>query len=155
MLDFYFGIIYNTAMSKNKFRIVIDTNVFIAALKSRKGASFKLLFKTDRSKYIQCISTPLIFEYESVAKRDKKISHLTPEDIDSIIDEICRLSEKCKIFFLWRPFLKDSRDDLILELAVEAECEFIITYNTKDFTGIEKFNLKTITPKEFLKLIEE
>ena len=142
-------------MNKKKYRIVIDTNVFIAALKSRRGASFKLLFETSKDKYINCISTPLIFEYESVAKRDNKLEHLTNDDIDIILDEICQISEKCKVFFLWRPYLKDSRDDFILELAVESQCDFIITYNVKDFEGSENFKIKAITPKEFLELIGE
>lgn len=141
---------------KNKiYRVVIDTNVFISALKSRDGASFKLLFKTDYEKYTNCISTPLIFEYESVAKRENKLDYLKNDDIDIILDKLCQVSEKCKVFFLWRPFLKDPRDDFILELAVESQCDFIITYNTKDFIGSENFDIKAITPKEFLKIIGE
>lgn len=141
---------------KNKiYRIVIDTNVFISALKSRNGASFKLLFQTDWNKLINCISTPLIFEYESVAKRENKLNHVTEDDIDVILDKICQMSEKCEVFFLWRPFLKDPRDDFILELAVEAQCDFIITYNIKDFRGSEKFNIKAITPKDLLKKLRD
>jgi hypothetical protein len=33
-----------------------------------------------------------------------------------------------EIFFLWRPFLRDPRDDMVLELAVEAECDAILTF---------------------------
>ena len=101
------------------------------------------------------ISTPLIFEYESVAKRKSVQSDLNEKDIDIILDKICNISEKCKIFFLWRPFLKDTGDDFILELAVESQCDCIITYNKKDFKGIEKFNIQVLDPKEFLKIIEE
>ena len=68
---------------------------------------------------------------------------------------ICELSFKCEIFFLWRPFLKDPKDDFILELAIESKSEFIITYNKSDFKGIEKFGISALTPKEFLKLIGE
>jgi putative PIN family toxin of toxin-antitoxin system len=141
---------------KNKmYRVVIDTNVFISALKSRNGASFKLLFKTDYEKYTNCISTPLLFEYESVAKREIILNNLTNDDIDIILDKLCQVYEKCKVFFLWRPFLKDPHDDFILELAVESQSDFIITYNTKDFNGSEQFNIKAITPKEFLEIIGE
>jgi putative PIN family toxin of toxin-antitoxin system len=142
-------------MKRKAYRIVIDTNVFITALRSRRGASFKLLFKADRRKFIQCISTPLIFEYESVASRKSQSLDLGKDDIDAILNKICQISEKCKVFFLWRPFLKDARDDFILELAVESQCEFIITYNIKHFYGIEKFGIKAISPKEFLEIIEE
>jgi hypothetical protein len=52
------------------------------------------------------------------------------------------------IFFLWRPFLKDPKDDHVLELAVEAGCDYIITFNVRDFTGVEQFGLKTLGPIE-------
>ncbi len=142
-------------MTKKKYKIVIDTNVFIAALKSRRGASFKLLFEVSQVKYEQNISPTLIFEYESVAKRKSQNILLNDRQIDDILDMICYQSTKCEIFFLWRPFLKDAQDDFILELAIESQSEFIVTYNKSDFIGVEKFGIKVITPKEFLKLIGE
>ena len=142
-------------MAEKKYSIVIDTNVFIAALKSKNGASYKLLFDVSRDKYEQNISPPLIFEFESVAKRESLYLNISNEQIGIIIDMICKLSKKCEIFFLWRPFLKDPKDDFILELAIESQSEFIITYNKKDFYGAEKFGIKALTPKEFLEMIGE
>ena len=139
-------------MSK-KYRIVIDTNVFISALRSQKGASYKLLFETSRRKYEQCISPALIFEYESAAKRQNLKINI--EQIDAIIDMICLRSKKCELYFLWRPFLKDPKDDFILELAIESESEFIVTYNIKDFEGVFQFGINVVNPKEFLKIIGE
>ena len=75
--------------------------------------------------------------------------------IDDILDYVCHVALRREIFFLWRPFLKDPKDDLVLELAVESESEFIITYNKRDFAGIEKFGIKIITPKEFLRKLGE
>ena len=66
---------------------------------------------------------------------------------------ICNISKRCKIFFLWRPYLKDIADDFVLELAIESQSEYIITYNKKDFKGIEKFGIQVSTPKEFLEKI--
>jgi predicted nucleic acid-binding protein len=60
---------------------------------------------------------------------------------------------QCQIFFLWRPFLRDPKDDMVLELAVKAGCQSIITYNTRDFTGVEQFGLNLLKPSEFLRLI--
>ena len=142
-------------MKKKIYKIVIDTNVFITSLKSNMGASYKLLFEVSKKKYEQNISPALLFEYESVAKRGSLNLVLTDLQIDSILDMICNWSTKCQIFFLWRPFLKDPKDDFVLELAIESASEFIITYNIKDFKGIEKFGIKAITPKDFLKLIGE
>ncbi|MBN2425608.1 MAG: putative toxin-antitoxin system toxin component, PIN family [Calditrichaceae bacterium] len=142
-------------MRKKKYKIVIDTNVFISALKSRKGASFKLLFDVPRRKYEQNISSTLIFEYESVAKRESGNISMSDSQIDAILDMICKISTKCEIFFLWRPYLKDPKDDFILELAIESHSEIIVTYNKDDFIGVDKFGIKVLTPKEFLKKIGE
>lgn len=142
-------------MKINKYKIVIDTNVFISALKSKRGASFKLIFGTSRERFEQNISPTLIFEYESVAKRELSNIVLNDSQIDSILDMICNWSIKCEIYFLWRPYLKDPKDDFILELAIESQSEYIITYNKNDFKGIEKFGVKVLTPKEFLKKIGE
>lgn len=136
-------------------KIVIDTNVFISSLKFRNGASFKLLYKTSRKKYQQNISSTLIFEYESVAKRSDMNLQLSHKQIDTIIDMLCNWSNHCQVYFLWRPFLKDAKDDFVLELAIESNSQYIITYNIKDFKGVDKFNIKAITPKEFLSLIGE
>lgn len=142
-------------MKKRKYKVVIDTNVFISSLKSNIGASYKLLFEVSKKKYEQNISPALIFEYESIAKKSSINIALNESQIDSIIDMICKWSTKCQIFFLWRPFLKDPKDDFVLELAIESQSDFIITFNVNDFKGVEKFGLKVITPKEFLKLIGE
>jgi len=135
------------------YQVVIDTNVIIAALKSRKGSSFKLLSLIDSSQFKINLSVPLLLEYEDVSKRETMELPLNNEDIDNILDYMCKIANKREIFYLWRPFLKDPKDDFVLELAVESQSDFIITYNLKDFKGIEKFGLKAITPKEFLKLI--
>ena len=138
------------------YQIVVDTNVLVAALRSKKGASYKLLSLIDAEIFQLNISVPLIFEYEDVIKRDLAISSsLSDAEIGSILDYICAAANQHKIFFLWRPYLHDPKDDFVLELAVEAQCSYIITYNKADFAGIESFGLKALTPKEFLQLVGE
>ncbi|MBI3125782.1 MAG: putative toxin-antitoxin system toxin component, PIN family [Ignavibacteriales bacterium] len=136
-----------------RYKIVIDTNIIVSALKSRNGFSFDLLSIIDDKRFQVFISVPLVLEYEDAIKRNKSKIKLTKSEIDTILDYICLLSEKRKIFYLWRPFLKDPKDDMVLELAVESESDYVISFNKRDFTGIEKFNLQVITPKEFLKII--
>ncbi len=70
--------------------------------------------------------------------------------VDALIDYFCLVGRQHQIFYLWRPFLRDPKDDMVLELAVKAECEYIITHNVKDFRGAEKFDLQVLTPGEFL-----
>jgi putative PIN family toxin of toxin-antitoxin system len=101
------------------------------------------------------ISVPLLFEYEDVLKRKSLNIALTYDDIDDILDYLCAVADKREIYYLWRPFLKDPKDDMVLELAVESRSNYIITHNIDDFRGIERFNVRAIKPKGFLKLIGE
>jgi putative PIN family toxin of toxin-antitoxin system len=137
------------------YKIVIDTNIIVSALKSRNGFSFDLLSIIDDKRFRVFISVPLILEYEDAIKRNKSKIKLSKSEIDAVLDYICLISEKREIFYLWRPFLKDMKDDMILELAVESESDYIISFNKRDFSGIEKFNLQVITPKDFLEIIGE
>lgn len=130
--------------------VVIDTNVIVAALKSRRGASHKLLISLPSGLYRPNISVPLFLEYESVAKRAGMVSGLEEQDINVILDYILSKSSIRQIFYLWRPYLKDPQDDLVLEVAVESQSEYIVTFNKKDFGGIERFGIKAVTPQEFM-----
>ena len=134
---------------------MIDTNVMVAALKSKRGASYKLLSIIDEDKIQISISVPLIIEYEYALKRTDLNILLTESEIDDILDYICQIADKREIFYLWRPYLKDPKDDMVLELAVESESDYIITYNQKDFKEVSKFGIKTLTPKAFLRKIGE
>ena len=135
--------------------IVIDTCVFISVLRSRNGASFKLLSLIDDSKFEFFLSVSLVLEYEAVAKRMSRSIGLTYQDIDDVIDYMCTIGKHRKVHFLWRPNLKDPGDDFILELAVESGCKYIVTHNIRDFSGSEKFGVKVITPQELLRVTGE
>lgn len=137
-------------------QIVIDTNVFVSALRSKRGASFKLLSLVGKSTQFEVnVSVPLVLEYEDVANWQLHITGLSAQDVSDVIDYICSVANRRQIYFLWRPFLKAPKDDMVLELAVEAQCEYIISFNKRDFAGVEQFGLQVLTPQEFLKRIGE
>lgn len=135
--------------------IVIDTNVIIAALRSKRGASNKLLSLVGTKKFEIHDSVALILEYEEVLQRHRAELGLSEEEVSLFIDSLCALAQHHKIYFLWRPFLTDIDDDLVLELAISARCEYILTHNVRDFRGSERFGVQAITPKEFLQIIRE
>ncbi|MDT5123411.1 MAG: hypothetical protein QOC96_2893 [Acidobacteriota bacterium] len=137
------------------FQVVIDTNVLLAALRSQRGTSYRLLSLVGDSRWQFNLSVPLLLEYEDVLKRARTGLNLTDAEIDDILDYLCASANLREIFYLWRPALRDPKDDFVLELAVESECDFIITFNVKDFVGIEKFGLTAVTPREFLRLLGE
>lgn len=131
--------------------IVLDTNVLVAALKSSRGASFRLLSQVELGRFIMHVSTPLVTEYEAVLKRG--ITTLTTEEIDNVIDFLCSRAVLDKIFYLWRPVLKDPDDDFVLELAVKANA-IIVTWNVADFKRAVRFDIAVMTPREFLASLE-
>ena len=98
---------------------------------------------------------PLVLEYEEVLLRQRQQLGLTQQDIADLIDAICALAIQHKIHFLWRPYLRDARDEHVLELAVAARCDYIVTYNERNFIGAEHFGISPITARAFLQKIGE
>lgn len=136
-------------------QVVIDTNVIISAQRSKRGVSSKLMSLIGTSSFEIHLSVSLALEYEEVLRRQRVDLGLAQEDVSDLIDALCALSHHHQIHFLWRPQLPDASDEMLLELAVAAQCAYIVTYNQKDFVGVEKFGVKAITPKEFLEEIGE
>ncbi len=134
-------------------QIIIDTNVLVAATRSRRGALLQLLRMVGLGYFGIHLSVPLVLEYEDVLSRQLDVLPITPSELESLIDFHCEVATCHDIFFLWRPFLPDPKDDMVLELAIKAQCDFIVTYNTRDFRGAEKFGIRIVTPNEVLKLI--
>ncbi len=125
--------------------IVLDTNVVISALRSKRGASNKLLSLVGTSKFEIHDSVALILEYEDVIQRQRTELGLSQDEVSIFIDSLCAMAQHHKIYFLWRPFLTDVNDELVLELAVSANCEYILTHNVRDFKGSEKFGSVPVT----------
>ena len=136
-------------------QIVLDTNVLVAGLRSRSGASLRLLELVGEEHFDIHLSVPLVFEYEDALGRQVAQRTVSAGAVEAILDFHCTVAKRHQIFFLWRPFLRDPRDDMVLELAVKAGAESIITYNTRDFAGIEDFGVRAIPPATFLKHIGE
>jgi len=138
------------------YKIVIDTNVLLSAFFSNRGKSYKLLEliakEALRGVKYNIISVPLALEFEEVMLRPKnreKYSYLTEKDIRLVISDIIHISNKVELHYLWRPFLKDSFDDKVLETAVNGQASAIITFNIKDFEGVKKyFGIDILTPVE-------
>jgi predicted nucleic acid-binding protein len=102
-----------------------------------------------------CVSVPLMLEYEDVLKRQLNETGLVNAQVGDILDYLCSVAIKQEVFYLWRPTLRDPKDDLVLELAVAGRCPDVITFNQKDFAGSERFGVKARRPHEFLAEIGE
>lgn len=134
-------------------KIIMDTNILFAGLYSNRGASFKILEYLKTGDLQLSLSTPLLFEYEDVLKRNQELLGFEDSKIETILDNICAFAQHQKVYFLWRPYLPDAKDDLVLELAVASNVSIIVTHNIKDFVGVKKFGVEAITPKTLLERI--
>ena len=132
-------------------RIVVDTSVLVAGLRSRRGAAFRLLSEVGKTHFEIALSVPLVLEYEDVLLRHAEDVGLAADDIDALLDYFCRVGHLQRIFFLWRPLLPDPKDDLVLEVAVAAECKAVVTYNVRHFAGTEQFGIQVSEPGPFLR----
>ena len=135
-------------------RVVLDSNVIVAGLRSQRGASFRLLSLVGAGVFTHCLSVPLLFEYEDVLTRPGMVP-LSPAAIEDILDGLCATAEQRPLYFLWRPQLTDAADDLVLEIAVTGQCDTIITFNQRHFVGSERFGVRVQAPADFLRALHE
>jgi putative PIN family toxin of toxin-antitoxin system len=131
--------------------IIIDTNVLVSALRSRLGASFKLLSLVSEQRFKIALTVPLLFEYEDVLTREAL--GIDTNRANDVLDYLCLIASKHEVHFMWRPLLRDAKDDMVLEAAVSAQAATIVTFNTKDFKGSERFGVQALWPGDFLKQI--
>ncbi|WP_296704561.1 putative toxin-antitoxin system toxin component, PIN family [Thiocapsa sp. UBA6158] len=142
-----------TAWANNAPRVVVDTSVLVAGLRSRNGASFQLLASVTARCFVPLLSVPLFLEYESVLKRqEQRVVHgLSIADIDAILNTWAALGEPIRLHYLWRPQLRDSDDEMVLETAINGRANAIITHNTTDFRpAAERFALDVLTPAQII-----
>lgn len=142
------------SQAEQHIRVVFDTNVLVAAARSRQGASFALVDLIPTAEFQLCLSVGLYLEWQAVLTRKE---HLPPGQTESdalgLLRYLASQAHLKEVHFLWRPFLPDPNDDMILELAFAAGCRYIVTHNVKDFHGSEELGVTAITPRDFLQLI--
>ena len=139
-------------------KVVIDTNVLVAALCSGGGAARGVVRLALAGKIEPVIGAELYAEYEDVLSRTTlfKRSLLDQNERDTLFDAVMSISCWTKIHYLWRPNLRDADDDHIVELAIASGTEWIITENIRDFQSGELIfdNFKIARAKTFLEIWE-
>lgn len=136
-------------------RVVIDTSVLVAAVRSRRGASFALVSLIPHPDFVPCLAVGLYTEWQEVLTRSENIPPgLTADDARRFLHYLASQAHLQEIHFLWRPFLADADDDMVLELAFAAGCRYVITHNVRDFAGSERLGIAAVSPRDFLNLIK-
>jgi putative PIN family toxin of toxin-antitoxin system len=133
-------------------RVVVDTNVVVSALRSKRGASSAVLQHVGTGAFDLVVSVPLVLEYEDVLSRPEL--NINPDHATAVLDYLSSVGIEQNIWFLWRPFLRDAKDDMVLELAFNGQCSHIVTFNTRDFRDVGQFGITAIPPKDFLDLLK-
>jgi putative PIN family toxin of toxin-antitoxin system len=138
-------------------RIVLDTDVVVAALRSPKGASAELIRRIDARRVTMVLSVALALEYEAqcMLPEHRLASGLSEKDVAAFVDGLISLAEPVLSFFRWRPQLRDPGDELVLEAAVNGQAEAIVTFNERDLREAKRmFGIAVIRPGEALARIK-
>jgi putative PIN family toxin of toxin-antitoxin system len=139
-------------------RVVLDTDVVVAAVRSNSGASRLLLVAALERRYPVLASVPLMLEYESVLTRPEHLdaAGISSTDVGVLLDAVATIVEPVRISYLWRPILPDPGDDLVLETAVNGRAATVITFNRRDFEpAAARFGIQILSPGEAVRRLEE
>jgi putative PIN family toxin of toxin-antitoxin system len=138
-------------------RVVLDTSVLVAAIRSQTGASKALLTAALDSRFQFLISNPLVLEYEAVLTRREHLqaSGLSIGEVGELLDTICATGIQVRLTRSWRPILRDPDDEMVLGTAINGSADAVVTFNRADFIGIPgEHGLEVISPQEGLKRME-
>lgn len=135
-------------------KIVLDTNVLVAATRSRRGASFELLSLLPDARFQIALSVALYTEWQDVMTRPEHLPPgMEPEDAQGFLRYLASVAHLQDVYYLWRPFLRDPDDDMVLECAVASGSRYLVTHNLRDFQKIAQLGVQPVTPAEFLALL--
>ncbi len=136
-------------------RVVLDTDVIVAALRSAKGASRRLLAAVLDGRLTLLLSVPLMIEYEAVLLRREHLlkAGVTAQEVGFLLDALAAVCEQVEPDFLWRPMLQDADDEMVLETAINGRAGTLVTFNKRDFgEAASQFGIRLATPGEALAL---
>jgi putative PIN family toxin of toxin-antitoxin system len=139
-------------------RLVVDTSVMVAAIRSDAGASRYLLLAALEGRFTMLASVPLLTEYQAVMTRQEHLaaSGLSAADVETLLDAVAAVAEPVLLDFLWRPTLPDPDDDMVLETAANGRANAIVTFNRRHFgPAMKRFGLEVLSPADAIGRLEK
>jgi predicted nucleic acid-binding protein len=131
-------------------RAVMDTNVLVAAFRSRRGASFEVFRRLRSGLWTPILSNHLLFEYEEILRREGPSLSLAVSDVDQILSAVCARAETWPLSHSWNPVLVDPDDEPLVQLAVESGARLITTHNIRHLLPAKRLNIEVLKPGDFL-----
>jgi putative PIN family toxin of toxin-antitoxin system len=130
-------------------RLVLDTDVLVAAFRSERGASRELLIAALDERFVLLASTALWLEYKAVLTRRLHLTAtgLSAAEVRDVLAALALVAEPVPIHFLWRPVLAHAEDEHVLDLAMNGRADMLVTFNQDDFVEASKtFQIEVVTP---------
>ena len=134
-------------------RAVLDTNVLVAAFRSRRGASFEVIVRLRHGEWTAVISNHLLYEYEEVLKRSAPELGLSPDDVDEVLNAVCARAEEWTLAPDWQPLLTDPDDEPLVQLAEVSGAKLIVTHNAAHLQPATLRGIQVLPPSSFLAIL--
>src|SRR5713226_5475739 len=138
-------------------KVVLDTDVIVAAMRSPGGASAEILRKARQDRVTLLVSVPLAMEYEAICSEaeHRLAAGLSERKVGIFLDAVVAMAEPVKTHFLWRPQLRDAGDEMVLEAAVNGRADLLVTFNVRDFgTAPARFGIELLLPREAIRKVK-
>ena len=132
-------------------RLVLDTDVIVAGMRSPTGASAAILNSMRQGEATLLLSVALALEYEAVCfqAEHRLASGLSEEEVDIFLTAVIAMAEPVATHFLWRPQLRDAGDEMVLEAAVNGRADALVTFNVRDFGAAPaQFGVQLLQPRQ-------
>ena len=138
----------------SELRLVVNTSVIVAGLRSQLGASNRILTLVAERRLVPLMTTALFLEYEDVLNRPEQrlATGMSVDDVVGFLAALASAAEPVDVHFMWRPQLADPADEIVLEAAVNGRASAVVTHNVRDFLPATRdFKIEVITPSVMLK----
>jgi putative PIN family toxin of toxin-antitoxin system len=139
-------------------RVVLDTDVIVAAMRSPSGASAAILRKARQGRVTLLVSVPLAVEYEATCSEaeHRLAAGLSEREVGIFLDAVVAMAEPVMTHFLWRPQLRDPGDEMVLEAAVNGRADLLVTFNLRDFGLVPpRFGIEVMIPRDAIERIRQ
>ena|SRR5690348_2480076 len=137
-------------------KVVLDTDVVVAAMRSPSGASAAILREARQGKITLLVSVPLAVEYEAICSEaeHRLAAGLSDSEVEIFLDAVLAMAEPVMTHFLWRPQLRDPGDEMVLEAAVNGQADLLVTFNVRDFGPVpSRFGIEVMIPRDAIERI--